>query len=106
MQKTPLLMIALAVVAQGQTIQTKKSDPRSVIQVKTTLNHLSVIELAEPVTDVAVGSQSYEVTRHGNKVFVEPLEPEAATNLFIWTSSGRFTYELVSGTASRGPTGD
>lgn len=97
MQKTTFLTIALAMVTQGQTIQTEKSNPRSVIQVKTTLNHLSVIELAEPVTDVAVGSQSYEVTRHGNKVFVEPLEPEAATNLFIWTASGRFTYELVAG---------
>jgi hypothetical protein len=29
-------------------------------------------------------------------VFVQPLEPEAATNLFIWTASGRLSYELTT----------
>ena len=26
---------------------------------------------------------------------MQPLEPEATTNLFIWTASGRMNYELV-----------
>src|SRR5476651_2147062 len=28
-------------------------------------------------------------------VFIQPLEPDATTNLFIWTASGRLSYELV-----------
>lgn len=31
----------------------------------------------------------------GNKVAVQPFEPEATTNMFIWTASGRLNYELV-----------
>jgi hypothetical protein len=33
-------------------------------------------------------------------VFVQPLEPEATTNLFIWTASGRLNYELVAVSAA------
>src|SRR5215831_16936981 len=97
MKKTPffVLFVALA-AASGQTINTEKSDRSKVIRVQTVMNHLSIIELAEPVTEVAAGSSSYKVEWRGNKVFVQPLEPEATTNLFIWTASGRLNYELVA----------
>ena len=65
------------------------------IRVETAPNHLSVIELAEAVTKVAAGSSSYKIEWRGHKVFVQPLDPEATTNLFIWTASGRLSYELV-----------
>ena len=94
------LFFALVVVlatANGQTINTEKSDRTKVIRVQTVMNHLSIIELAEPVTEVAAGSPAYKVEWRGNKVFVQPLEPEATTNLFIWTASGRLNYELVAG---------
>src|ERR1035437_4552266 len=58
-------------------------------------NHLSIIELAELVTEVAAGSSSYKIEWRGNKVFVQPLDPEATTNLFSRTASGRMNYELV-----------
>ena len=67
------------------------SVPRS----STTQNHLSVIELGEPVTQVAAGSSSFKIEWRENKVFIQPLEPDATTNLFIWTASGRLSYELV-----------
>jgi hypothetical protein len=44
---------------------------------------LNVIELAEPVTEVAAGSSSYKIEWHGNKVFAQPLAPEATTSLFL-----------------------
>ena len=91
-----VLVVALA-AASGQTVNTEKSDRSKVIRVQTVMNHLSIIELAEPVTEVAAGSSSYKVEWRGNKVFVQPLEPEATTNLFIWTASGRLNYELVAG---------
>ncbi len=55
-----------------------------------------MIELNEPVSMVAVGNQNaFTVERRENKVFVKPAEEDARTNLFIWTASGRYSYELV-----------
>ena len=95
MLKTIVFTIAIALVANAQKIETEKSDSRKVIRVETAPNHLSVIELTEPVIEVAAGSSSYKIEWRGNKVFVQPLDPEATTNLFIWTASGRLSYELV-----------
>ena len=95
MQKTIVFTIAIALAANAQRIETEKSDRHKVIRVETSPNHLSIIELAEPVTEVAAGSSSYKIEWRGNKVFVQPLDPEATTNLFIWTASGRLSYELV-----------
>jgi len=95
MQKTIAFTIAIALAANAQRIETEKSDRHRVIRVETAPNHLSIIELAEPVTEVAAGSSSYKIEWRGNKVFVQPLDPEAETNLFIWTASGRLNYELV-----------
>ena len=101
MKKTVFLALLIALAAaNGQTINTEKSDRSKVIRVQTLMNHLSIIELAEPVTEVAAGSSSYKVEWRGNKVFVQPLEPEATTNLFIWTASGRLNYELVAVSAA------
>jgi len=95
MQKTIAFTIAIALTADAQKIETVRSDRHKVIQVETVPNHLSVIELAEPITEVASGSSSYKIEWRGNKVFVQPLDPDATTNLFIWTASGRLSYELV-----------
>jgi hypothetical protein len=95
MQKIIVFTIAIALTANAQRIETEKSDRHKVIRVETAPNHLSIIELAEPVIEVAAGSSSYKIEWRGNKVFVQPLDPEATTNLFIWTASGRLSYELV-----------
>ena len=95
MQKTIVFTIAIALAANAQRIETERSDRHKVIRVETAPNHLSIIELAEPVIEVAAGSSSYKIEWRGNKVFVQPLDPEATTNLFIWTASGRLSYELV-----------
>jgi hypothetical protein len=95
MQKTIVFTIAIALTANAQKIETEKSDRHRVIRLETAPNHLSIIELAETVTEVAAGSSSYKIEWRGNKVFVQPLEPDATTNLFIWTASGRLNYELV-----------
>jgi hypothetical protein len=64
------------------------------VHLKTALNHLTVIEVAEPVVQVAAGSPSFKVEWRANKVFVQPTEADATTNLFIWTASQRLNYEL------------
>jgi hypothetical protein len=95
MQKTIAFIVAIALAANAQRIETEKPDRTKVVRVETSPNHLTIIELGEPVTEVAAGSSSYKIEWRGNKVFVQPLDPDATTNLFIWTASGRLSYELV-----------
>src|SRR5206468_7565685 len=78
-----------------QRIETQYPDRAKVTRVETAMNHLTVIELAEPVTLAAAGSPSFKIERRDNKVFIQPLEEGVSTNLFIWTGSGRWNYELV-----------
>jgi hypothetical protein len=78
----------------AQKIERETGDRTQIIHLKTALNHLTVIELREPVIQVATGSQSFKVEWRENKVFVQPTESDASTNLFIWTASERLNYEL------------
>ena len=78
-----------------QRIETQYPDRAKVTRVETAMNHLTVIELAEPVTLAAAGSPSFKIERRENKVFIQPLEEGVSTNLFIWTGSERWNYELV-----------
>ena len=95
MGKALVFTVAVTLAAEAQRIDTEKPDPQKVIRVATAPNHLSVIELGEPVMEVAAGSSSYKIEWRENKVFVQPLDSGATTNLFIWTASGRQSYELV-----------
>lgn len=85
---------AIGMPLAGQKIERESSDRSQIIHLRTALNHLTVIELREPVTLVATGSQSFKVEWRENKVFVQPTEADASTNLFIWTASERLNYEL------------
>ncbi|MEZ5399199.1 MAG: TrbG/VirB9 family P-type conjugative transfer protein [Bryobacteraceae bacterium] len=80
----------------AQKLETQPPDMKKVIRVETAADHLTVIELGDTVTMVAVGNQgAFTVERRENKVFVKPVEEGAKTNLFVWTTGGRFAYELV-----------
>ena len=87
-------LAALGVPVWAQKIETEKPDRTTIVHVQTALNHLTVIEVGEPVTTVAAGSSAFKIEWRENKVFVQPTEPDVATNLFIWTASGRLNYEL------------
>lgn len=91
---TILIIGVTAIPLAGQKIERETSDRSQIIHLKTALNHLTVIELREAVSQVATGSQSFKVEWRENKVFVQPTEADAATNLFIWTASERLNYEL------------
>ena len=97
MNKVWVSFIAVAVLswpARGQKVEVQKPDRGQILHVQTALNHLTVLEMTEPVSTVAVGSPVFKVEWRENKVFVQPAEPNVATNLFVWTASGRFNYEL------------
>src|SRR5690349_2878605 len=85
----------LFAAASPQRIETYSPDRAKVTRVETAMNHLTVIELAEPVTLAAAGSSAFKIERRENKVFIQPLEEGASTNLFVWTRSARWNYELV-----------
>lgn len=90
-----ILVITFATIPlKAQRIERESSNPSQIIHLRTALNHLTVIELRELVTQVATGSQSFRVEWRENRVFVQPTEADASTNLFIWTASQRLNYEL------------
>jgi hypothetical protein len=89
-----LLAAAVTLPAWGQKVEVQKPDRSQILQVRTALHHLTVLEMAEPVSAVAVGSPAFKVEWRENRVFIQPLEPSVATNLFVWTASARFNYEL------------
>jgi len=95
MKRIPAIVVMASLAAYGQKIEMQKADRTKITRLATTLNHLSVLEFNEVVREVAVGSSNFKVEWRENKVFVQPLEADAATNLFIWTASGRQSYELV-----------
>jgi len=91
---TLAMLTGIILPAWAQRIEIRKPDRNQIIRVQTALNHLTVIEVGEPVTTVAAGSPAFKVEWRENKVFVQPTEPGVTTNLFIWTASGRLNYEL------------
>ncbi len=91
---TVAAVATLVLPAWAQRIEVQKPDPLRIVRVETSLNHLTVIEVREPVTTVAAGSPAFKIEWRENKVFIQPTEADVATNLFIWTASGRLSYEL------------
>jgi len=87
-------LVTATIPALAQKIERETNDGTQIVHLKTALNHLTVIELREPVIQVATGSQSFKVEWRENRVFVQPAEADASTNLFIWTASQRLNYEL------------
>jgi hypothetical protein len=83
-------LCAIAALSQ----QSGAPSPNAVVHVATALNHLTVLEFHEPVTMAAAGSSDFQIEREANKVFVKPVKSGAATDLFVWTASRRFAYEL------------
>jgi conjugative transfer protein CagX len=89
-----IFFVVCAISGFADELQLGKSPSSEVIHVTTALDHLTVLEFGEPVTMAAAGSSAFQIERHENKVFIKPLKPGAATDLFVWTNSQRFAYEL------------
>ena len=64
--------------------------------VATALNHISLIEMPEPITNAAMGSEDFRIEWHGNTVALKPLRQGQSTNLFIWTEHGQSSYEILA----------
>src|ERR1700679_3578334 len=83
-----LALAAISAVAQTTNIS-------QIQHIETALNHLTVIDFAEPVVTVAVADpDSIQIERHDDKVFIKPLKDGVSTNLFVWTASRQLAYEI------------
>jgi hypothetical protein len=87
-----LFFICVACVASG--FSQAGAPTLSPVHVATALNHLTVLEFHEPVTMAAAGSSDFQIERQEDKVFIKPTKSGASTDLFVWTASRRFAYEL------------
>lgn len=91
-----LVALLVPLCVSAQKLDTQAPDLKKIVRVETATDHLTVIELGSPVMMVAVGNQgAFNIERRENRVFVKPVEEGATTNLFVWTTGGRFAYELV-----------
>ena len=83
----------LALAAIGAAAQSTNFN--QIQHIETAINHLTVIDLAEPIVTVAVADpDSIQIERHDDKVFIKPLKDGVSTNLFIWTASRQVAYEI------------
>ncbi len=90
-----LILVTFGVLTSG-TINAQEAalSANKITHVGTALNHLTVLEFQEPVALAAAGSTDFQIERQENKIFVKPLKSGVSTNLFVWTASHRFNYEL------------
>src|ERR1700733_6809361 len=89
------LILAAGSIVSAQTITHQTVNPNAVTRVATALNHLSLIELPEPITREAVGSDDIRIEWHGNTVALKPIRQGQSTNLFVWTEHTQSTYEIL-----------
>src|SRR5258708_18237420 len=87
-------LVTATIPVFGQKIERETNDGRQIVHLKTALNHLTVIELREPVIQVATGSQSFKVEWRAKKDFVYPNKPRSPTKPFIFTTTHHLTYQL------------
>src|ERR1700691_3546782 len=90
----PLILIYSLCAIAALSQQSSPPSPNGVVHVATAMTHVPVLEFHEPVTMAAAGSSDFQVEREANKVFIKPVKSGAATDLFVWTASRRFAYEL------------
>lgn len=83
-----IALFALTAKAQNITFA-------DVNHIHTALNHLTVVDLGEPIQFIAVADpDSFQIERAGDKVLLLPVKDGASTNLVLWTASRQLSYEL------------
>ena len=84
-----------AIVLFALTARAQNINFRDIPHIHTALNHLTVIDLGEPIQFIAAADpDSFQIERADDKVLLQPLKDGASTNLVLWTSSRQLSYEL------------
>lgn len=90
-----MLLMLIGASAADTHITTDVIQPGKVTRVATALNHITIIELPEPVVSYSIGSDSVRVEYHDNRVLIKPTKPNVSTNLFVWTATSHTVYEIL-----------
>ncbi|MBF0490204.1 MAG: TrbG/VirB9 family P-type conjugative transfer protein [Candidatus Omnitrophica bacterium] len=75
-----------------------------ILKVQTSLGYCTVLEFSERPTLVTVGDNSLiqvEIPQNSKTVVIKPLQESGQTNLFVFTPSQRFNYNVTIGSASQ-----
>ena len=64
--------------------------------IATALHHVSVVQVPEPVENVALGTSMVHVEWHGNSVLIEPQKAGIDTNLVVFTHRTTYLYEIAA----------
>src|SRR5215469_17848481 len=94
MKRATILLMLVTVGLSGTGNINAQSASQPTVHLATAMDHITVLEFGEPVTQAAVGSSAFNVEWQSNKVLIKPLKQGASTDLFVWTTSRRFSYEL------------
>ena len=90
-----MFLMLIGVSAADTHITTEVIQPGKVTRVATALNHVTIIELPEPVVSYSIGSDPIRVEYHDNRVLIKPTKPNVSTNLFVWTATSHSVYEIL-----------
>lgn len=94
MKRATTLLILLSVGLAETGNISAQSASQLAVHLATAMDHITVLEFGEQVIQAAVGSSSFNVEWRANKVLIKPMKQDASTDLFVWTASRRFAYEL------------
>ena len=64
--------------------------------IATALHHVSVVEVPEPVENVALGSTQVHVEWHANNILIEPQRAGVDTNMVVFTHRTTYLYEIAA----------
>lgn len=96
------LSLGVASAQSTQPIRTHIISSERVEQLATSLDHISVIQLPEPVVNAAIGSDLIHMEFRGNTVLIEPTQPGVRTDLFVWTAHSQMAYEILPAAEASG----
>ena len=75
-----------------------------VLKVNTALGYCTVLEFSEKPTLVTVGDNALiqvEIPQNSKSVVIKPLQEAGQTNLFVFTPSQRFNYNVIIGSETQ-----
>jgi hypothetical protein len=92
---TAILLTLIGASVAENHISTEVIQASKVERIATSMNHVTIIQLPEPVVSISVGSNQVRVEYHDNRVLIEPKKPNISTNLFVWTANSHTVYEIL-----------
>ncbi len=104
MLKKPLPLHAFPEHRHRRGIQTRTYDPDRIYTLRTAVSHVSLIDLPEEAKEVYMGdSKLFLAEVFGSRVKVKPItyDPEARTNMIIYTLHKRLTFRILMAPAGR-----